>query len=223
MSEFKFKFENRYAETKGYNAFQEDKEELNHFFETKVKEQIGDHSTMGTDVTKQTMYNLCFDCNIPLWYELFERVVNIAENCGVKLNWDEIRHVIRFSFLWFPPHGELQPHTAVHFRALSAFNIPLRGKTIIDFYERNEHGKPGDMIKSHEYFNPSFLNVNEFHGVRNQEPYERMILKTHLMAVPWNKAIQSVEGSNTVNMFEDTVPWQKNKVFGTAYKKKFKQ
>ena len=36
-----------------------------------------------------------------------------------------------------------------------------------------------------------------------------MILKTHLMIVPWEKAIQSVEGDAQVNLWDFTVPWQK--------------
>lgn len=220
MGNFRYKFENRYAETSGYDTFQADKEELDNFFESKIKDAIGDSKHLGTDNTKQTMYNLCYDCNVPLWNELYARVVNIAENCDVKLNWDEIKHVIRFTFLWFPPFGDLQPHTAVNFRCLSAFNIPLRGKTVIDFYDDSTE-KPGDRIETHEYFNPSFLNVNRFHGVRNQQPTERMILKTHLMTVPWEKAIQSVEGDETVNMFDFTVPWQQKKVYGSSYQKKF--
>ena len=154
---------------------------------------------------------MCYDCNIPLWNELYARVTNIAIKSDVKLNWDEIKHVIRFTFIWFPPGGLLPPHTAVNFRALSAFNIPLRGKTVIDFYDTQDN-KPSDKIESHEYFNPSFLNVNRFHGVVNATENERMILKTHLMTVPWEKAIESVESDGTVNMWDFTVPWQKRVV-----------
>ena len=211
MGNFRYKFEDRYAETQGYDFFESDKEELDHFFKTKIKPKIGDHAVIGTDSTKQTIYNLCYDCNIPLWNELYARVTNIARNCDVKLNWDEIKHVIRFTFIWFPPGGLLPPHTAVNFRALSAFNIPLRGKTVIDFYDTQDN-KPSDKIESHEYFNPSFLNVNRFHGVVNATNNERMILKTHLMTVPWEKAIESVESDETVNMWDFTVPWQKRVV-----------
>ena len=211
MGNFRYKFEDRYAETQGYDFFESDKEELDNFFKTKIKPKIGDHAVIGTDATKQTIYNLCYDCNIPLWNELYARVTNIAIKSDVKLNWDEIKHVIRFTFIWFPPGGLLPPHTAVNFRALSAFNIPLRGKTVIDFYDTQDN-KPSDKIESHEYFNPSFLNVNRFHGVVNATENERMILKTHLMTVPWEKAIESVESDGTVNMWDFTVPWQKRVV-----------
>jgi hypothetical protein len=211
MSNFRYVFEDRYAETKGYDSFAADKEELSNFFETKVKEKIGDHAVIGTNPKDQTIYNVCYDCNIPLWNEIYNRVVNIGTNSGVKLNWDEIKHVIRFTFIWFPPGGLLPPHTAEKFRALSAFNIPLRGKTEIDFYEHVDN-RPGDAIEKHEYFNPSFLNVNRFHGVFNNTDEERMILKTHLLTVPWNKAIESVESNETVNMWDFTVPWQQRKI-----------
>jgi hypothetical protein len=223
MEKFRYRYEDRYAETLGYDGFKADQEEMNHFFDKSIKPVIEDGQHIGVDSTKQKAYNLCYDCNVPLWLELYERVVNIATKSNVKLNWDEIRHVIRFTFLWWPPHGDLQPHQAVYFRCLSAFNIPLRGKTIIDFYDKDpdkEHA-PGNIIESHEYFNPSFLNVNRFHGVRNLEPTERMILKTHLMTVPWDKAIESVESDHVVNMFDFQVPWQAEKVYGAGYQKKF--
>ena len=217
MGEFRFKFEDRYAETQGYDEFAADKDELNNFYETKVKGQMADHTTVGIDSTKQHIVNVCYDCNIPLWMEIFERVTNIGNKSGVKLNWDEIKHCLRFTFIWMPPGGDLEPHTAAYFRALSAFNIPLRGKTEISFYDHipNEDGTDsiGDKVgPTHEYFNPSFLNVNRFHGVVNDTPNERMILKTHLLIVPWQKAIQSVEGDDTVNMWDFTVPWQQANV-----------
>ena len=226
MGEFRFKFEDRYAETQGYDEFAADKDELNNFYETRVKGQMADHTTVGIDSSKQHIVNVCYDCNIPLWMEIFERVTNIGNKSGVKLNWDEIKHCMRFTFIWMPPGGDLAPHTAAYFRALSAFNIPLRGKTEISFYDHvpNEDGGDdvGDKVgPTHEYFNPSFLNVNRFHGVVNDTPNERMILKTHLLIVPWQKAIQSVEGDDTVNMWDFTVPWQQAKVRlnQKAYKK----
>lgn len=208
MNNFRYIFEDRFAETKGYDGFEADKDEINNFFETRIKGKIADHANVGIDAKNQHIYNLCYDCNIPLWLELYERVVNVATNSGVKLNWDEIRHCIRFTFIWMPPGGNLLPHTARAFRALSAFNMPLRGKTEISFYEHLEGHKPGNKIETHQYFNPNFLNVNRFHGVYNNTDDERMILKTHLMIVPWTKLVESYVGDETVNMFDFTVPWQ---------------
>ena len=37
MGNFRYKFEDRYAETQGYDFFESDKEELDHFFKTKRK------------------------------------------------------------------------------------------------------------------------------------------------------------------------------------------
>ena len=205
-------YDDRFAETMGYEDFEADKEELDHFFETKVKGKLGDHNTVGIDSTKQHIYNVCYDCNIPLWNEIYNRVTNIALNSGVKLNWDEIKHCMRFIFIWMPPGGDLTPHTAHHFRALSAFNTPLRGKTEISFYEHVEQEdgthKVGKKLETHEYFNPNFLNVNRYHGVANDTENERMILKSHLLIVPWWKLVEAYQGDDVVNMFEDVVPWQ---------------
>lgn len=211
MNKFRFIFEDRFAETNGYDGFQADKDELNNFFETSVKGKLGDHDVVGVDSSKQLIYNVCYDCNIPLWNEIYQRVTNIALNSGVKLNWDEIKHCMRFTFIWMPPGGDLIPHTANKFRALSAFNTPLRGKTEISFYEHTDN-KPGKKLKTHEYFNPNFLNVNRFHGVVNDTDQERMILKTHLLIVPWNKLVKAYEGDDVVNIFEETVPWQQREV-----------
>ena len=216
MNEFRYKFEDRFAETKGYDGFAADKDEMNNFFEQKVKGNLGDHSIVGADSSKQQIHNVCYDCNIPLWNEIYARVVNIGNKSGVKLNWDEIKHCMRFTYIWMPPGGDLVPHTANYFRALSAFNFPLRGKTHISFYEHIEdddgHVAPGDKIENHEYFNPNFLNVNRFHGIVNDADEERMILKTHLLIVPWNKLIKAYEGDNVVNMFDETVPWQTHNI-----------
>lgn len=212
MNEFRYIYEDRFAETKGYDGFKADQEEINHFFETKVKGKIGDHSSVGVDSSKQHIYNVCYDCNIPLWNELYERVVNVGNRSGVKLNWDEIKHCMRFTFIWMPPGGDLIPHTANRFRALSAFNMPLRGKTEISFYEHTSDNKVGKNLETHEYFNPNFLNVNRFHGIVNDTDNERMILKSHLMIVPWQKLVHAYEGSEVVNMWDFTVPWQQREI-----------
>ena len=80
------------------DGFLADKDELNNF-EQKIKDKFGDHSTVGMDSTKQKIYNVCYDCNIPIWNEIFQRVTNIANNCGVTLNWDEPKHCMRFTFI----------------------------------------------------------------------------------------------------------------------------
>jgi hypothetical protein len=212
MNDFRYIFEDRFAETKGYQGFSADKDELNNFFDQKVKDKLGDHGTVGVDSTKQKIYNVCYDCNIPLWNEIYQRVVNIGNSSGVTLNWDEIKHCMRFTFIWMPPGGDLIPHTANYFRALSAFNTPLRGKTEINFYEHLEqedgHHKVGKKLETHEYFNPNFLNVNRYHGIVNNTDEERMILKSHLLIVPWHKLIEAYETDEVTNMWDFTVPWQ---------------
>lgn len=216
MNELRYIYKDRFAETKGYDGFSADQDELNNFFDQKIKDKFGDHSTVGVDSTKQKIYNVCYDCNIPLWNEIYKRVTNIALKSGVKLNWDEIKHCMRFTFIWMPPGGDLTPHTAHHFRALSAFNTPLRGKTEISFYEHLEQEdgthKIGKRLETHEYFNPNFLNVNRYHGIVNDTENERMILKSHLLIVPWWKLVEAYQGEEVVNMFEDTVPWQQRQM-----------
>lgn len=212
MNNFRYIFEDRFAETQGYEGFSADKDELNNFFDQKIKNTFGDHSTVGVDSTKQKIYNVCYDCNIPVWNEIYQRVVNIGNNSGVKLNWDEIKHCMRFTFIWMPPGGDLIPHTANYFRALSAFNTPLRGKTEISFYEHTDDNKVGQKLETHEYFNPNFLNVNRYHGIINNTDSERMILKTHLLIVPWHKLVQAYEGGEVINMWDFTVPWQQRNI-----------
>jgi hypothetical protein len=208
MNNFRYIFEDRWAETNGYAGFEKDKEDINIFFENKIKGTISDHASVGINSKDQHIYNLCYDCNMTLWEELYEKVINVGNKSGVKLNWDEIRHCMRFTFIWMPPGGSLLPHTARKLRALSAFNIPLRGKTEISFYEHLEGHKPGAKLETHRYYNPNFLNVNRFHGIVNDTDSERLILKTHLMIVPWDKLIESYQGDNIVNVFDFTVPWQ---------------
>lgn len=218
MGEFKYKFEDRYAETQGYDGFTEDQKDLSDYFENHVKPNLRDHEVVGVDSAKQTVFHLCYDCNIDTWNEVYNRMTNIARQSGVKFDFDEFKHLLRFSFLWMPPGGDLVPHAASKFRALSAFNIPLRGTTLIDFYEHFPNGRRGKIVESHHYTNPSFLNVNIYHGVINEFPTERLILKTHLLAVPWEKAIESVESdADEVRLFDFPMPWQTSRV--NEYKK----
>ena len=69
---------------------------------------------------------------------------------------------MKFTFMWTKPHGKLQPYTAHNLRALSAFNIPLIGKTELIMYNRRK-GKnlmfPGTDVYEHarhEYINLVF-------------------------------------------------------------------
>ena len=123
---------------------------------------------------------------------------------------------MRFTFIWMPPGGDLIPHTANYFRALSAFNTPLRGKTEISFFEhiKQEDGshRVGEKLETHEYFNPNFLNVNRYHGIVNDTDEERMILKSHLLIVPWHKLIEAYETDEVTNMWDFTVPWQQREM-----------
>lgn len=206
MNELKYRYYDWFAEI-NHDA-PEDREELSKFFDSDVKDALGDHAIVGVDSTKQKIYHVCYDCNIKLWNKIFARVKNIAEKCEVNMDWNEIKPFLKFTFIWMPPGGDLVPHTAHHLQACSAFNIPLRGKTVIDLYDEDQNGEPGEWLESHRYHNPTFLNVNKYHGVQNNTENERMILKTHMMPVPFEYLVRSYEEDQLVSIFPFRVPWK---------------
>ena len=86
----------------------------------------------------QILYHISYDDNMVLLDEIFQVVKRIGENCGVKIIWEEVKHVMKFTFMYTQPLGVLHPHTAHNLIALSAFNIPLIGKTEIILYDRKK-------------------------------------------------------------------------------------
>jgi hypothetical protein len=212
----KYQCEDRFAETMGYDGFEADKEELYHFFETKVKPKFDNHDIVGMDHGEQTLYHVCYDCNMELWQEIWERVANIGEKCEVKIDWEEIKHLMKFTFMYTRPWGTLPPHTAHNLRALSAFNIPLVGRTEVILYDRKS-GKnlmfPGSDIYEyarHEYTNPCFLNVNKLHGVENKSDEPRIILKSHMLITTVMQLIRATEGDTTIQQLQQA-PWLETK------------
>jgi len=204
MRELRYRYEDRFAETQGYDDFQADKLELLEFYETKVKPKFeASHDVLKRDQDDQIVHHLCYDCNMNLWREVYERVKNIADKSGVYINWEQIKHVIKFTFLGQPPGGYFMPHVNYNLLALSAFNIPLKGKTEIALFQDNE-----TEITRHEYFNPCFLNVNRPHAVFNDMPTERLILKTHMTVVPWHKLVETYETGNKFELFDEPAPWE---------------
>lgn len=204
MKQLRYRYEDRFAETQGYDGFQADKEELVNFYETKVRPKFDNsHDVLKRDQDDQIVHHLCYDCNMQLWREVYNRVKNIAEKSGVYVNWEQVKHVIKFTFLGQPPGGFFMPHVNYNLLALSAFNIPLKGKTEIALFQDNE-----TEITRHEYVNPCFLNVNRPHAVFNDEPTERIILKTHMTVVPWHKLVENYETGTRFQLFEEPVPWE---------------
>ena len=204
MKQLRYRYEDRFAETQGYDGFQADKEELVNFYETKVRPKFdSSHDVLKRDQDDQIVHHLCYDCNMQLWREVYNRVKNIAEKSGVYVNWEQVKHVIKFTFLGQPPGGFFMPHVNYNLLALSAFNIPLKGKTEIALFQDNE-----TEITRHEYVNPCFLNVNRPHAVFNDEPTERIILKTHMTVVPWHKLVEHYEAGTRFQLFEEPVPWE---------------
>ena len=212
--QLRYKNEDRFAETMGYEGFEADKEELKAIYQ-RIKPAWESNNKIGMD-DDQIIYHISYDDNMVLWDEIYQVVKRIGENCGVKIIWEEVKHVMKFTFMYTKPHGVLHPHTAHNLRALSAFNIPLIGRTEIILYDRKK-GKnlmfPGSdtyEYARHEYFNPCFLNVNKLHGLVNDSDEERLILKTHMLITPIETMIEATEGEETIKQLP-YAPWLETK------------
>lgn len=210
--QLRYQCEDRFAETMGYADFEEDKQELYTFFNEVILPKFNSHDLVGFPDGDQIVYHICYDCNIELWHEIWKRVSNIGRKCDIKIDWEEIKHLMKFTFMYTKPGGTLHPHTAHNLRALSAFNIPLVGKTEIILYDR-KGGKnlmfPGSDIYEyarHEYIYPCFLNVNKLHGVENKSDEPRIILKTHMLITPITTMIQATEQDQHVRQLPEA-PW----------------
>ena len=205
MPKLRYQCEDRFAETNGYEGFQEDKQKLLDIY-NRIKPTWEDHGQVGVD-DDQLVYHISYDANMELWDEIYQVVKQVGEKCGVKIVWEEVKHVMKFTFMWTKPRGRLMPHTAHNLRALSAFNIPLMGRTEIILYHRSKEssqknlmfpGKDTYEYARHEYFNPCFLNVNKLHGLVNDTDDERLILKTHMLITPIETMIKAYEGEEEI-------------------------
>ena len=158
--------------------------------------------------------------DMPHWIWLANMFEQLMKDMGSCLDMNQLKHMLKFSFIRMPPHGVLPPHTASFLRAMSSINIPLRGKCIIDLYgdKKGNRHVAGEIIGSHHYTSPICLNVNEFHGVVNDFDNERMMLKVHLMATPWTKLVNSFEYDDyeIANTFDFPMPWSAAR--GTPHK-----
>jgi len=158
--------------------------------------------------------------DMPHWIWLANMFEQLMKDMGSCLDMNQLKHMLKFSFIRMPPHGVLPPHTASFLRAMSSINIPLRGTCIIDLYgdKKGNRHVAGEIIDSHHYTSPICLNVNEFHGVVNNFDNERMMLKVHLMATPWTKLVNSFEYDDyeIANTFDFPMPWSADR--GTPHK-----
>lgn len=213
MPKLRYQCEDRFAETNGYEGFQEDKQKLLDIY-NRIKPTWEDHGQVGVD-DDQLVYHISYDDNMELWDEIYQVVKQVGEKCGVKIIWEEVKHVMKFTFMWTKPRGRLMPHTAHNLRALSAFNIPLMGRTEIILYHRSKEssqknlmfpGKDTYEYARHEYFNPCFLNVNKLHGLVNDTDDERLILKTHMLITPIETMIKAYEGEEEIRQLP-YAPW----------------
>ncbi len=201
---FKKQYEDRFAELDHDDV--QMRKILDRIFKYKVQPHFGDHDLIGIGNEQQKIYHVCYDCNIELWSKIFEVVKRLGERCQVNLDWDAIKHVTKFTYIWMPPGGSLKPHVAHSLRAFSAFNIPLRGVTKLDMYDDNLN-----HLRTEEYTNPYFLNVYKPHGVENDCDQERLILKTHMQVVPMQMLMHSYKSDKTISPFNIEMPWQGRK------------
>ena len=209
LDKFRYVFQNYFAELN--NDDPKGRAELYDFFQKKVLPEFGDHGVLGIDSSQQKIFHVCFDCNIQLWNEIFDRVQAIGKNCHLNFDWRELKQFMKFSFIWMPPGGGIKPHVTQNMIAMAAFNIPLKGENIINFYARGNQKDPiGEKIESHQYFNPTFLNVNEYHSVKNDSTEDRLILKTHLTATPFEKALSSYHSPTPIQVFDFPHPGLNN-------------
>jgi hypothetical protein len=185
--------------------------EIDDFFNDKIERKFEDNT--GGQQTYHIDYGDIGQMKEWMWLaNMFGRFLKDT-NCMLDLN--EFKHLLKFTFIRMPPQSNLPPHTASFIRSMSSINIPLRGRTRIDLYE-DHHEDPqtfGNTIACHHYTSPILLNVNQFHGVRNNIDEERMILKVHLGAVSMEKLIkgfqvpQAVQETYEVKIFDHEMPW----------------
>ena len=206
---FKKRFGNRLIELDfdctGYQK------KINTFFDERIENKFEDNT--GGQQTYHIDYGDISQMKEWMWLaNMFDGFLKDT-NCMLDLN--EFKHLLKFTFIRMWPRGVLPPHTASFIRAMSSINIPLRGRTRIDLYEDNPDDPQthGQSLACHHYTSPILLNVNQFHGVRNNIDEERMILKVHLGAVSMEKLIKgfqvprAVQETYEVKIFDHEMPW----------------
>jgi hypothetical protein len=141
------------------------------------------------------------------WMWLCKFTEDLFRDMGSKADLNEFKHTLKFDFIRMPSAKVLAPHTASYLRAACSINVPIRGKTVIDLYEDHpdDPHREGRKIASHRYTSPILLNVNQFHGVYNKSNSERMVLKIHLMVLPYDRLVKSF--SEPVRCFDWDPPW----------------
>ena len=214
---FKAKFENRLYEL-NFDAWAY-RQIIVNYFENTIPDEVQ------SEIGGQGIWHIDYGGvrEMPHWIylaEVFERMMKDAGSC---LDFNEFKHTLKFSFIEMAPHSELKPHTASFVRAMSSVNIPLQGKTVIDLYEDHPHDPfiaANRKLESHQYFNPILLNVNQFHGVRNQSNERRLVLKVHLPIVSYRRLVASFEFDGLFPIFEgkfdEGMPWSNKR--GTKQK-----
>lgn len=202
---FKYEYPNRLYEVNYDHSLE--KQMLNNFFDERIDNDYYS-DVNGGDAALRTYH---VDYGIPKQYDDWMWLANYAEDLfesmGSKADFMEFKHTLKFDFIRMSADNILPPHTASYVRACCSVNVPMRGHCKIDIYEDNKENPHtyGDKLDRHEYTSPILLNVNQFHGVVNDEPTERMVLKIHLMTLPYERLVKSF--SEPVKCFDWEVPW----------------
>lgn len=206
---FKYEYENRLYEV-NYDHSAE-KQRLNDFFDERIDNDY--YSDVNGGTVELRTYHV--DYGIPKQYQDWMFLANytddLLKSMGSKVDIMEFKHTLKFDFIRMPAHDILPPHTASFVRACCSINVPMRGRCKIDIYEDNKENPHtyGDKLDRHEYTSPILLNVNQFHGVHNDEPEERMVLKIHMMTLPYDRLVKSFY--EPVKCFDWEVPWSYNR------------
>ncbi len=167
-----------------------------------------DQELMSGEVTYHIDYGPLADRDA--WFFLTRQFVKMMKEMGSTLDFDHFKHTLKFTFISLPPQHVLVPHTAAYIRAMCSINVPLRGTTKIDLYRDNiaSPHQAGKHIIKHHYTSPIVLNVNQFHGVINDDEDTRLVLKVHMMVTPFQDVIDSL-GGDKVKIFKTPLPWNK--------------
>ena len=202
---FKYENPNRLYEV-DYDVSVKGKE-LDDFFTAEIDNDYYD-DVNGGDAALRTYH---VDYGIPKQYDHWKWLANwtgeLFKDMGSQVDFNEFKHILKFDFIRMAPENVLPPHTASFVRACCSINVPLRGTCKIDLYEDdvNDPHKAGKHLDRHHYTSPILLNVNQYHGVINDAPDERMVMKIHLMTLPYDRLVKSFY--EPVKNFDFDVPW----------------
>jgi hypothetical protein len=207
-----YSYENRFFEIG--NDAPKLREEIKNLFYNNIKPYFEKNNKVGKNKEGVYFYHICHDCMRDQFNLTYQNMNKVAEACNVNVDWNAIENLTSLTFILMPPGSELVPHITSTQKAFCAFNIPLEGVTEIISYEYNEKTEEISQKHKHRYYNPYFLNVQEAHGVKNETSENRLILKTHILALPYEKMVSSYNSSHLISPFNFEPPWLSKKKNG---------